>query len=159
MLADLLSFHRLLQADSVIDETRAVISLLFLRRENSVRCFQRLLDPRKFYQFRNDKVKKACLECKINTNLREFKYYRPHLAYLHQQMLSWKPRTFTELFIPGYSDRLGWYTAIFGISFGILGILSVFTSIIQMGVAIVALQVTQEQLRLQIVQIANSTGT
>jgi len=99
------------------------------------------------------------LTLKRIAHLREFPLYRPHLAYLHQQMLGWKPRSFSELFIPGYSDRLGWYTAIFAIVFGVLGLLSVVTSIVQMGLAIVALQVSQEQLRLQIAQMGNSTNS
>jgi hypothetical protein len=155
----------LLHAERVALEVEAVLELLFLRdRGNSIRRLQKLLGTRKVYELRtftaSEKWGHGLRAFKLRkAHLREFDLYRPHLAYLHQQMLGWKPKSFSELFIPGYSDRLGWYTAIFAIVFGVLGLLSVVTSIVQMGLAIVALQVSQEQLRLQIAQMGNSTNS
>lgn len=73
-------------------------------------------------------------------DLRHFEYYRPHLAFIQQQMLLWKPRKFSELLIPGYGDRLIWFTAVFGLIFGVIGALSLITSIVQMVIAIIALK-------------------
>jgi len=153
-----------MSAETVNSELPAVIDLFFHRGQGkSIRRLQTMLGTRKFYHIRTfrSSVDKYFYRWGIperQAHLREFRLYRPHLAYLHQQMMGWKPRTFSELFIPGYADRLGWYTAIFAIVFGVLGLLSVVTSIVQMGLAIVALQVSQEQLRLQIAQLGNSTG-
>ena len=146
-------------------ELQAVLELLFLRDQGkSIRRLRKLLGTHKLHQLRTfkdslEKWNHGRAAPKRIAHLREFHLYRPHLAYLHQQMLGWKPRSFSELFIPGYSDRLGWYTAIFAIVFGVLGLLSVVTSIVQMGLALVALQVSQEQLRLQIAQMGNSTNS
>src|SRR5271169_4528500 len=109
-------------AEIVASELEAIIELFFLRDNGkSIRCLQRLLGIRKFFQVRTFKDSINRRWHKLLTSqgsdrkahLREFSLYRPHLAYLHQQMLGWKPRSFFELFIPGYADRLGWYTAIF----------------------------------------------
>lgn len=78
-------------------------------------------------------------------DLRDFHFYRPHLAHLQGQMLRWKPKRLSELFVPGYHDRLTWFTAIFGLVVGILGALSLFISFIQLGIAIVALKLAQEE--------------
>jgi len=154
----------LLHAKRVALEVKAVLELLFLRDQGkSIRLLRKLLGTDNGYHlrtFRDDDERimhKMSAPAKI-AHLREFNVYRPHLAYSHQQMLGWKPRSLSELVIPGYSDRLSWYTATFAIVFGVLGLLSVVTSIVQMGLAIVALKVAQEQLRLQILQLGNSTG-
>jgi hypothetical protein len=74
-----------------------------------------------------------------NADLRHFQHYRPHLAFVQQQMAQWKPRNFSELFTATYHDRLTWFTAVFGVAIGILGALSLVTSFVQMIVALVAL--------------------
>jgi hypothetical protein len=76
-------------------------------------------------------------------HLKEFHYYRPRLAYLQEQMKAWRPRKFSELFIPGYYDRLTWFTAIFGLVFGIIATLSLVTSIIQVVFAVLAWKATK----------------
>jgi hypothetical protein len=131
-----------------------------------MRYLRTLLRTKKLYQvstfddsFERYKHERLSMRAARKAHLREFNLYRPHLAYLHQQMMSWKPRSLSELFIPGYSDRLAWYTAIFAIVFGVLGLVSVITSIVQMGLAIVALRVSQEQLRLQIAQTPGNSNS
>jgi hypothetical protein len=76
-------------------------------------------------------------------HLKEFHYYRTRLAYLQEQMKAWRPRKFSELFIPGYYDRLTWFTAIFGLVFGIIATLSLVTSIIQVVFAVLAWKATK----------------
>jgi len=39
-------------------------------------------------------------------NLSDFHYLKPQIVYLLRSMEHWRPRTFRELFIPGYSGRL-----------------------------------------------------
>ena len=72
------------------------------------------------------------------TQLRDFPGYGPHLAYLQEKMQSWKPKTFSELLIPGYFDRLTWFTAAFGLFLGLIGVMSLLTSIIQLCLMIAA---------------------
>jgi hypothetical protein len=71
-------------------------------------------------------------------HLGDFPAFRFHLAYIQERMQQWKPRKFSELFIPGYFDRLSWFTAVFGLVFGVIGALSLVTSILQVGLAIAA---------------------
>jgi hypothetical protein len=76
-------------------------------------------------------------------HLKDFHYYRPRLAYLQEQMKAWRPRKFSELFIPGYYDRLTWFTAIFGLVFGTIATLSLVTSILQVVFAVLAWKATK----------------
>jgi len=76
-------------------------------------------------------------------HLRQFRHYRPRLAYLQEQMKAWRPRRFPELFTPGYYDRFTWFIAIFGLVFGIIATLSLVTSIIQVIFAVLAWQSTR----------------
>jgi hypothetical protein len=76
-------------------------------------------------------------------HLRQFRHCRPRLAYLQEQMKTWKPRRFSELFTPGYYDRFTWFIAIFGLVFGIIATLSLVTSIIQVIFAVLAWQATR----------------
>jgi hypothetical protein len=62
--------------------------------------------------------------------LQDFDYYRPHLASLLDQMREWKPRLKRELLIPGYRDRVTYYSAYFGIVIGILRLIGVISAII-----------------------------
>jgi hypothetical protein len=62
---------------------------------------------------------------------------------LQEQMRTWRPRRFSELFIPGYYDRLTWFTAIFGLVFGVIATLSLVTSVIQVVFAVMAWKATQ----------------
>jgi len=54
-------------------------------------------------------------------------------------MENWRPRTFRELFIPGYSGRLDWWVAMFAIFFGA-------TSIVGLGIVCYQAAVGQKQL-------------
>jgi hypothetical protein len=74
----------------------------------------------------------------VGQHLRDFPAFRFHLAYLQERMQQWKPRKFYELFTPGYFDRLSWFTAVFGLVFGVIGALSLVTSILQVALAIAA---------------------
>jgi len=70
-----------------------------------------------------------------------FEIFGGRLIELQEAMKEWKPRAFSEFFIPGYSDGGKWYTAIFGVGvfFGIVGASGLVTTIIQTAVAILAL--------------------
>jgi hypothetical protein len=73
-------------------------------------------------------------------------------------MRDWKPRTFSELTHPGYYDRFGWYTAIFGVVFGVLGALSLIVSGIQLVYAVLAIRLAQRSIDLQLQQMNITTG-
>src|SRR5215471_1817947 len=113
------------------------MSLLFGRDDDSTRLAERLFDSKPSYKLKRTTKNKLPAEVWCNmtegTQLRNFPEYRFHLAYLQEQMHQWKPRKFSELFSPGYFDRLTWFTAVFGLVFGVIGILSLATSILQLG--------------------------
>ena len=76
-----------------------------------------------------------------------FQLYRGHFHLLQQQMEHWKPEKRADLLQPGYKDRFTWYTTIFALVIGALGIISIITSIIsavtgviQMNAALAALR-------------------
>ena len=89
-------------------------------------------------------------------HLEKFKYYRARLGYIQEQMTGWKPRALWDLLTPGYYDRFAWFTAIFGLVFGVIGALSLIASIIQTALAVAALQASwrQEELARQQLNIA-----
>jgi len=68
-------------------------------------------------------------------DLGDYTILRPRLAHLQERMKSWRPSSFSELFIPSYYDRFTWFTAIFGVGLGIIGALNLVTSIIQIIIA------------------------
>ena len=68
-------------------------------------------------------------------HLGDYDGFRPHLAHIQERMKSWRPSSFSELFIPSYYDRFTWFTAIFGAVLGIIGALNLVTSIIQITIA------------------------
>ena len=55
--------------------------------------------------------------------LEQFPYYAPRLVHLLERMENWKPRKFSEVFIPAYVDRTTWYVSMFAIFFGTISIL------------------------------------
>jgi hypothetical protein len=64
-------------------------------------------------------------------------------------MEAWRPRSFRELFIPGYSGRFDWWIAMFGAFFGIVTILGLglsgyqaYVGQRQLAVALLALNAT-----------------
>jgi len=62
--------------------------------------------------------------------LSHFKYYRPHLALLMKQMSKWKPQRRGDLLQAGYNDRFMYYSTLFGVGIGILGLAGVISTII-----------------------------
>lgn len=72
------------------------------------------------------------------THLQDFELFRPRLAYIKQRMKDWQPRKFSQLLRPGYFDRLTWFTAMFGVLFGLISAFSLVTSIISIALAVVA---------------------
>lgn len=79
----------------------------------------------------------------------EFPIYGRHLLHLSKQMQEWKPRSLGDLLIAAYRDRLAWFTAVFGLVFGFLGLFALFMGILQTAVGIVTLQATWETIKLQ----------
>ena len=63
--------------------------------------------------------------------LQDFDIYRPHLLYLNKQLQDWRPQGFWDFFIAAYNDRLTWFSAVVALIFGLLGVLSVVSSVIQ----------------------------
>jgi hypothetical protein len=62
--------------------------------------------------------------------LSHFEYYRPHLALLAKQMSKWKPQRRRDLLQPGYTDKFTYYSTMFGIGIGLLGLAGVLSTII-----------------------------
>lgn len=68
-------------------------------------------------------------QCEIDANastakvLKEFPLLGRRMVHLLEQMEGWKPRSFRELFIPGYAARMDWWVAMFAIFFGIISVL------------------------------------
>jgi hypothetical protein len=60
-----------------------------------------------------------------------FHHYRGHFALVDKQMSEWKPRTFRELFIPGYKDRFTWQATWISLGFASLGVLILICSVWQ----------------------------
>jgi hypothetical protein len=118
------------------------MSLLFGRDDDSKQLAQQLFAPKSHKSKSTAKAKLLPIELledmTTGQHLRDFPAYRFHLAYLQQSMQQWKPRSFSELFSPGYFDRLSWFTAVFGLVFGLIGLLSLVTSVIQVALAVAA---------------------
>jgi hypothetical protein len=72
--------------------------------------------------------------------LSHFEYYRPHLALLMKQMSTWKPQRRGDLLKVGYNDRFTYYSTMFGVGIGILGLAGVISTIIGTVVAWLALK-------------------
>ena len=137
--------------DALRLELRNSVSLLFSRDQKSRRLAQVLFTGKSRFQFFNKWRGKPVGEVAsrlpyefqytqdAGVHLRDYRVFRPHLAYLRERMKAWKPRTFQELFIPGYYDRLTWFTAIFGLVFGIIGTLSLVASVVQIWLTVVGL--------------------
>ena len=140
--------------DRISEEIGLSLSLLFSRNIKS-RTIGTILSRNKI-DFSHD-LHKFHQNYKRHPELQDFSIFRPHLALLQLRMRDWKPRTFSELVKPAYYDRLGWYTAIFGVVFGVLGALSLIVSGVQLGVAVVALKVAQKSIELQLLQMNMST--
>src|SRR5271170_7644609 len=147
---------------------RLSMALLFLRTDESQRIAQRLLSKiyygtsrRLGFWRENPEAEGIVLgmrrsrwdqdrykwgrdnSMKGTFHLKQFRHYRPRLAYLQEQMKAWRPRRFSELFTPGYYDRFTWFIAIFGLVFGIIATLSLVTSIIQVIFAVLTWQATK----------------
>jgi hypothetical protein len=93
-------------------------------------------------------------------DLGDLPFFGPRLLHLQEQMRLWRPRTIRELFIQGYGDRLIWFSVMFGVIIGIIGILSLVFSVVQTVLtlksyyaSVEALNVALEQLRLQQAQL------
>jgi hypothetical protein len=115
------------------------MSLLFARDEDSRKLAQRLFARKSHISSKATPLpREVWIDFDTGLHLRDYPAYRFHLAYLQERMQQWKPKRFSELFTAGYFDRLAWFTAVFGLVFGVIGALSLVTSIIQVGLAIAA---------------------
>jgi hypothetical protein len=56
-------------------------------------------------------------------SLNDFKIFRDRIANILRSMEEWRPRTFGQLFTPGYKKKMEWWVAMFGIFFGVISIL------------------------------------
>jgi hypothetical protein len=141
--------------DRISEEIGLSLCLLFGRNTKS-RIIGTTLSQTKT-DFSHD-LRKFHQKYKRQPELKDFSIFHPHLALLQLRMRDWKPRTFSELVRPGYYDRFAWYTAIFGIVFGTLGALSLVVSCVQLGLAVVALNVAQKSIELQMLQMNMSSS-
>jgi hypothetical protein len=79
--------------------------------------------------------------------LNAFQLYRGHFALIDRQMHNWKPEKKSDLLQPGYKDRFTWYTTIFALGIGMLGIVSIITSIISAATGIVQMNASLAALK------------
>jgi hypothetical protein len=112
----------LLDIHGLRKELKSTTSLLFAR-DGSSRKLAKELFVRKSDKLPNE----FWVNYGTGQHLGDFPAFRFHLAHIQERMQQWKPRKFSELFIPGYFDRLSWFTAVFGLVFGVIGALSLFT--------------------------------
>lgn len=61
----------------------------------------------------------------------DFQYFGPRLELLYKHMLADQPRTYLDVFRPGYTDRFTWYTQMFAMLIAFLGVLNVILSLVQ----------------------------
>lgn len=89
----------------------------------------------RFYGFNIDLLNEMRRRYPENPNrvheLSDFSILRPRILRLFRCMDEWKPRTFQELFISGYSGRLEWWVAMFAGFVGIISLLSLAVSCYQ----------------------------
>jgi hypothetical protein len=90
-----------------------------------------------------------------------FPWLAERMVHLLETMENWKPKTFGELFIPGYMDRTSWWIAMFGIFFGFMSVLLVVLSGYQIYLGQRALYLSQQQINvaLQAFQLQFNTTT
>lgn len=69
----------------------------------------------------------------------EFGLLAPRIVHLLRRMETWRPRTFREMFIPGYATRMDWWVAMFAIAFGVVSVLG-------LGIGVYQLYLGQRQL-------------
>jgi len=93
--------------------------------------------------------------------LERFPYFANRMVHLLESMENWKPKTFRELFIPGYIDRTSWWIAMFGIFFGFMSVLGLVLNGYQIYVGQRALHLSQQQINiaLQAFQLQLNTTT
>ena len=127
------------------------MGLLFTRDDESINVLREVFDLKstKQGQHANSKLTQKFGALRLvpagvgsyesdRTHLQDFQLFRPRLAYIKQRMTEWKPTKLSQLLTPGYFDRLTWFTAVFGVIFGLIGALSLVTSIISIALAVVA---------------------
>jgi hypothetical protein len=68
-------------------------------------------------------------------------------------MSDWRPTTLREMYRRGYGDRFSWYVSWISVTFAVLGIISIVTSIMQTYWASEATAATLESLKLQLQQL------
>ena len=94
--------------------------------------------------------------------LERFPHFAGRMVHLLESMENWKPKTFRELFIPGYVDRTSWWIAMFGIFFGFMSVLGLVLNGYQIYLGQRAVYLSQQQINiaLQAFQLQfNSTTT
>jgi len=143
--------------DDITGEMALSLSLIFCRNAKSRHIASRFIQSQDNLNLDHELLK-FHKNYKRHPELQDFTVFRPHLALLQQRMRDWKPRTFSELTCPAYYDRFGWYTAIFGVVFGVLGALSLIVSGIQLAYAIVAINLARRSIELQLQQMGMTTG-
>lgn len=80
----------------------------------------------------------------VSRIFKEFPYLAPRMVRLLERMESWKPRSFGQLFIPGYAGRFEWWIAMFGVFFGVVSLLSLIASLASVGLSAYQIQLSKE---------------
>jgi hypothetical protein len=152
------------------DEMHLTLILLFWRKEDSRGIAKWIFappEPRTWHNFFSSRDRsttdKVCvlesmgfppslvfgaagLVPKGSIHLNRFRHFRDWISYLRDQIRVWKPRTWREMFVPGYYDRFAWFVAIFGMVFGFIASLGLLASIVQIGLGVAQLRVVYQQL-------------
>jgi quinol-cytochrome oxidoreductase complex cytochrome b subunit len=71
-------------------------------------------------------------------SLDDFVLFGGRLETLQRQMRDWRPRRIRDLFTPGYGDRFTWYTQMFFLAIGVIGLFGLILSVVQTVYAIFA---------------------
>jgi len=123
----------LLDINGLRRELKASMSLLFSRDDKSIKLAEHLFTtgkklPLEFWE--------EGFYVHPSSYLADYQVFRPHLAHVQTRMKEWRPAGLSDLATKGYVDRMGWFTGIFGLAGGIIGVLSLVTSIAQIVLAV-----------------------
>lgn len=177
---------RQLAADTIYDEILLTYALLFTRDDKSKQIADRLFGEHGFELLITELKGGENGKNIVTTNVRgkeiiptdgkvvipswslfyrgqvpmytHFNHFRGHFAVLKKQMGEWKPTSVGELFQAGYQDRFSWYVTWITISFGVLGVIAVITSIMQAYWSYKGTALAQESLSMQTASTGQSTS-
>jgi len=110
--------------------------LLFSRDSKSIKLAEQLFNTKEKDSLPLELQSKSGFILYPTSYLADYQLFRPHLANVQTRMKEWRPMKLSELATKGYVDRMGWFTGVFGLAFGLFGVLSLVASIVQIVLAV-----------------------